>query len=232
MDGTSVPHDQCPMATAVHTGKPVYGIEAIGERPDGRRVPCAVYPAPMFDESGKVVGGINMLVDISERKAIEERQSILIREMDHHIRNNLAKIEAIMGSTIRASTSLRQFEQAVLGRIGALAKTNSLLTQHPQDSVSLRRLLDNELEMYRDGEGARITCLGPEIAVPPHVAVPWGWPYTSLRRMRPSTVPYLGPEARFPFNGSKLPTGLTFVGARKTCRRLRSHPKLDLARSS
>jgi two-component sensor histidine kinase len=113
-------------------------------------------------------------VDISERKAIEERQSILILEMDHRIRNNLAQIEAIMGSTIRVSTTLKQFEQAVLGRIGALAKTNSLLTQRPRDSVSLRRLLENELEMYRDGEGGRITCLGPEIAVPPHIAVPLG----------------------------------------------------------
>jgi len=93
MDGTPVPHDRCPMATAVRTGKPVYGIEAIGERPDGRRVPCAVDPAPMFDASGKIVGGVNMRVDISERKAIEERQSILIQEMDHRIRNNLANIE-------------------------------------------------------------------------------------------------------------------------------------------
>jgi PAS domain S-box-containing protein len=174
MDGTPVPHDQCPMATAVRTGKPVYGIEAIGERPDGRRVPCAVYPAPMFDASGKIVGGVNMLVDISERKAIEERQSILIQEMDHRIRNNLANIEAIVGSTIRASTTLKQFEEAVSDRIGALAKTNSLLTRRPQDSVSLRRLLDNELEMYRDGEGRRITCQGPEVDVPPHIAVPLG----------------------------------------------------------
>jgi PAS domain S-box-containing protein len=174
MDGTPVPHDQCPMATAVSTGKPVYGIEAIGERPDGRRVPCAVYPAPMFDESGKVVGGVNMLVDISARKAIEERQSILIQEMDHRIRNNLANIQAIVGSTIRASATLKQFEEAVADRIGALAKTNSLLTRRPQDSVSLLRLLDNELEMYQDSEGKRITCQGPEIDVPPHIAVPLG----------------------------------------------------------
>jgi PAS domain S-box-containing protein len=180
MDGTPVPHDQCPMATAVRTGGPVYGIEAIGERPDGRRVPCAVFPAPMFDESGKVVGGINMLVDISERKAIEDRQSILIREMDHRIRNNLAKIKAIMGSTIRTSTTREEFEQAFLGRIHALEKTNALLMQRPQDSVSLRRLLDNELEMYRDGEGGRIACSGPEVAVPPHIAVPLGMAFHEL----------------------------------------------------
>jgi PAS domain S-box-containing protein len=67
-DGTYVPRDQSPMMTAVRTGLPIQEIEADVERPDGTRVPCAVYPSPLFDDAGKVVGGINMLVDITARK--------------------------------------------------------------------------------------------------------------------------------------------------------------------
>jgi PAS domain S-box-containing protein len=174
MDGTPVPHDQCPMAAAVQSGKPIYGIEAIGERPDGRRVPCAVFPAPIFDEHGKVTGGVNMLVDISERKAIEERQSLLVREMDHRVKNHLATIQAIMGSTMKTSATMAEFQQSFTSRITALAKTNALLTQKAHDSVPLRTLFDNELDMYLAGDQRCVTLDGPDISIPAHIAVPLG----------------------------------------------------------
>src|SRR6185437_11477370 len=78
-DGTPLPHDQGPMAMAVRTGKPVLGIETEAEKPDGTRTTCAVYPMPLYDEAGKIVGGVNMLVDITDRKAQEERNITLAR---------------------------------------------------------------------------------------------------------------------------------------------------------
>jgi PAS domain S-box-containing protein len=71
-DGTFLPHDQCPMAVALKEDRPVRGAEAIAERPDGTRVPFIPYPTPLHDSHGKLVGAINMLVDISERKKAEE----------------------------------------------------------------------------------------------------------------------------------------------------------------
>jgi PAS domain S-box-containing protein len=173
-DGTVVPHDQCPMAVAVKTGQPVYGIEAYAERPDGTRIPCAPFPTPMFDEDGKVIGGINMLVDISQQKATLERQSILVRELDHRIKNNLATIQAIAGSTIRNSRSMEEFQDAFIGRIGALSRTHSLLTELSQSHVSLRQLLNNELDPYADGDGQRIVLSGTDVSLAPHMAVPVG----------------------------------------------------------
>jgi PAS domain S-box-containing protein len=70
-DGTPLPHDECPMAVALKTGRPVRGMEAIAERPDGTRVPFIPYPTPIFDASGALVGAVNMLLDISERKVGE-----------------------------------------------------------------------------------------------------------------------------------------------------------------
>jgi PAS domain S-box-containing protein len=66
-DGTPLPHDQCPMALALKEKRPVRGVMAIAERPDGTRVPFAPYPTPIFDQSGELVGGVNMLVDLSEQ---------------------------------------------------------------------------------------------------------------------------------------------------------------------
>jgi len=70
-DGSPLPHDECPMATALKTGRPVRGVEAIAERPDGTRVPFVPCPTPIFDSSGALIGAVNMLLDISERKAGE-----------------------------------------------------------------------------------------------------------------------------------------------------------------
>ena len=70
-DGTPLPHDQCPMAMALKEERAINGMEAAAERPDGTRVPFLAFPQPLRDDKGTVVGAINMLVDISERKRIE-----------------------------------------------------------------------------------------------------------------------------------------------------------------
>jgi PAS domain S-box-containing protein len=67
LDGTRLPHDQCPMAVALKERRPVTGVEAIAERPDGTRRRFAPYPTPLFDEAGVLIGGVNMLLDVTER---------------------------------------------------------------------------------------------------------------------------------------------------------------------
>jgi two-component system CheB/CheR fusion protein len=71
-DGRVLPHDQCPMAIALKEERQVRGLEAIAERPDGSRVPFIPYPTPIYNASGTLVGAVNMLVDISDRKRAEE----------------------------------------------------------------------------------------------------------------------------------------------------------------
>ncbi|HEX5421064.1 MAG TPA: PAS domain S-box protein [Gammaproteobacteria bacterium] len=70
-DGRPMPHDQCPMAVALKEGRPVLGMEAIAERPDGTRVVFTPHPKPLKDRSGRVIGALNLLVDITERKRSE-----------------------------------------------------------------------------------------------------------------------------------------------------------------
>jgi len=70
-DGTPLPHDQCPMALALK-GMPVpNGSECIAERPDGTRFWFTPYPAALRDSEGRIVGGVNVLVDITDRKNAE-----------------------------------------------------------------------------------------------------------------------------------------------------------------
>ena len=86
-DGTPLPHNECPMAMALRQKRPIRGMEAVAERPDGTRIPFIPYPTPLFDESGRLTGAVNMLVDISERKRAEadlaERQAQLAVFVEH-----------------------------------------------------------------------------------------------------------------------------------------------------
>ena len=70
-DGQSLPHDQCPMAVAVREGRPVRGVEAYAERPDGQRTRFRPFPTPSLNADGGVVGAVNLLVPLdgtAERK--------------------------------------------------------------------------------------------------------------------------------------------------------------------
>lgn len=76
-DGRPMPHDECPMAIALKEGRIINGAEAIAERPDGTRRWFTPYPTPIRDNQGKIVGGINMLLEITGRKETERVTRLL-----------------------------------------------------------------------------------------------------------------------------------------------------------
>jgi two-component system, chemotaxis family, CheB/CheR fusion protein len=87
-DGTRLPHNECPMAMALRERRPVLGLEAVAERPDGTRVPFQPYPTPLFDNDGKLIGAVNMLVELTERKDAEhtaQRLAAIVESSDDAI---------------------------------------------------------------------------------------------------------------------------------------------------
>lgn len=66
-DGQYMPHNMCPMAVAIRERRPVRGLEAIAERPDGTRVSFEPYPTPILDKSGAVIGAVNLFIDVTDR---------------------------------------------------------------------------------------------------------------------------------------------------------------------
>src|SRR5215208_8478507 len=67
LDGRLLPHDECPMAVTLKEGRPVRGVEAIAERPDGSRIRFLHFPTPLRGASGKLTGAINLLMDVTDR---------------------------------------------------------------------------------------------------------------------------------------------------------------------
>jgi PAS domain-containing protein len=65
--GEYLPHDQCPMAIAIREQRPVRGVSAVAERPDGARMPFTPFPTPIFGRDGRMSGAVNVLLQPSSR---------------------------------------------------------------------------------------------------------------------------------------------------------------------
>jgi len=128
-DGTPLPHDQCPMAIALREGRPIRDAEAVAERPDGTRVPFIPFPTPLRDSSGKVVGAINMLVDISERRQAETQQRLLLDELNHRTKNNMQMLQSLLYAAARTAHSeeARKVLNEASARIAAMAAAQRVL---------------------------------------------------------------------------------------------------------
>jgi len=162
-DGRPMPHDQCPMAQALQRGEAIRGAEAIAERPDGTRVTFEPYPTPLHDGSGRQIGAVNMLVDITERKASEEQLRLLASEVDHRAKNMLAVIQAVVNLT--QADSISEFKLAVNGRISALARAHTLLSKSRWENADLREIVQEELAPFLSGENVRVTIDGPKLPI-------------------------------------------------------------------
>jgi two-component sensor histidine kinase len=156
------------MAVALKEGQPIRGAEAVAERPDGTRATFIPYPTPLRDCEGKLVGAVNMLVDITDRKAGEDRLKLLAREVDHRAKNMLAVIQAMVHFT-RAET-VPDFKAAMDGRVRALAHAHSLLSSSRWEGADLRQLVEEELAPYRRPEAPRALVDGPSLTLAPPAA--------------------------------------------------------------
>jgi PAS domain S-box-containing protein len=128
-DGTPLPHHECPMAIALKEGRAIRGVEAVAERPDGTRVPFIPYPTPLRDADGNLVGAINMLVDISQRKEAETQQRILLNELNHRVKNNMQMLNSLLSASARQTKSpeARQTLEEATGRLAAMAAAQRTL---------------------------------------------------------------------------------------------------------
>ena len=122
-DGTLLPHDECPMAITLKEDRALSGVEAIAERPDGTRVPFLAYPRPIHDASGKLIGAVKMMLDITDRKEAENKIRDLMNELNHRVKNNMQMLQSLLGAAEREASSAeaREALSDAVRRVGAMA---------------------------------------------------------------------------------------------------------------
>src|SRR5215813_7822418 len=135
-------------------------------RPSGEIRWCIGTAAASVNDAGNVVRINGVTIDITDRKEADERQVLLAREVDHRARNALAVIQSIIRLT--RAKSVDDYVQAIEGRIKALARAHTLLSDSRWRGADLGTLVGEELAPYRAGD--KIQCRGPDISLQPATA--------------------------------------------------------------
>ena len=123
-----------------------------------------------FDEAGRPVRGIGTIVDITGRKRAEQRQALLLAELNHRAKNLLALLQAIARQTATHAATPAAFVAAFEGRLRALAAAHDLLTASGWSGAGLRVLLERTLAPYRRGATARLEIVAEDLPLVAAVA--------------------------------------------------------------
>jgi PAS domain S-box-containing protein len=106
--------------------------------------------------------------DVHEMRGLQDRQQVLLSELQHRTRNLLALIQAIARQTLKSSTSLADFSKRFDSRLGALSRVQGVLARTDHGSIELRQIVQAELEAHGGGETAEVG--GPAVDLAPSAA--------------------------------------------------------------
>lgn len=154
-------------------GESTRGLEVRLDEP-GLRGSCFLLNAdPLLSARQECIGSVIALTNITSLKRAEERQRVLLAELSHRVKNNLAIVQSVATQTLKSSETLGYFGTAFAGRLHALALAHSILTQTGWNQADLHDLLDQALSPYRHlGRADDIAVSGPSVLLPPSYVSP------------------------------------------------------------
>jgi PAS domain S-box-containing protein len=147
----------------VRPDKPSYSVTFRFIRPDGRLVWLEEASRAEFDAAGDCLRLKGLTLDITERKQAEEHQGMLVAELDHRVRNVLARVAVVAMFTREGSSSMDEFVQALDRRIQSMADAHTLLSQSRWRGVGLTELVRSQLAPY--ATSANMTISGPDVTL-------------------------------------------------------------------
>lgn len=152
LDGSPISHDQCWMALALKNCLEYNGHEIIIERPDGQRRTTLAYANPISDETGRLIGAVNVLVDISDRKRAEDAlkeadrsKNEFLATLAHELRNPLAPIRAAVKILQLKSKPTRESQSA----LDVIDRQTRQMTRLIDDLLDIARITSNKLELRK-----------------------------------------------------------------------------------
>ena len=132
---------------------------------------------PIIEADGCAVGVFVEGIDMTEQVLADERQRLLLDELNHRVKNTLATVQAIAQQTLRGARDPDAFAAAFEARLLALSQTHNALTDSHWAGAGLRQILLQELGPY----GAdRVSMSGPEVHLPARMALSLGMVFHEL----------------------------------------------------
>jgi two-component sensor histidine kinase len=140
---------------------PIYLTSFRFVRPDGHAMWLEESGKAEFDPSGHCLRLTGLTADITDRKRAEEQQRMLVRELDHRVKNLLASIARVAQRTRDGSRSMDEYLPALHSRIQSMSNAHALLSRSHWHGVRLAELVGAELEPFLKADGTSVE--GPDV---------------------------------------------------------------------
>ncbi len=137
-------------------------------KPEGSVAWLEVQSNATFDDSGRVTSIRGLARDVTEKARADQRQSLLIQELDHRVKNALARMAVVIELSRDRHQTLDEYVKVIQGRIGSMARTQERLSRSRWEGVGIETLVADELAAYRKSDNCRIE--GPELVLEPDTA--------------------------------------------------------------
>ncbi|MGK9171579.1 PAS domain S-box protein [Inquilinus limosus] len=165
--------EEAHILARLRAGERIDHLETVRRRQDGSLVEVSLSVSPVRDASGRIVGASTIVRDITEQRRAQERQAMLLREMNHRVKNLFALASAVVNLSARSSTRADQLVEAVQGRLRALSRAHELTLADirrakPDTPTSLHALIRTIVSPYEDWAGHRVLLAGPDVTVEGH----------------------------------------------------------------
>ena len=153
----------------IRRGERLDSFDTTRRRKDGSVVEISLTVSPIYDAAGRIVGASKIARDISERRAAERQQQLLLGELDHRVRNTLMVVLGLTSQTLSPGPE----REALLGRLHAIAHGQALLSAPNRRPVRIRELITAELAAFEDhvavsGDRPGTSTQGGDRAEPDH----------------------------------------------------------------
>ena len=161
------PEDR-PAAMAAWTeavrNRHVYDVEYRIRNADGLYRWYNARGVPVLDD-GAVRKWVGVCIDIHDRKQADEHLRLMVHELNHRVKNNLATVQAIAAQTLRETKTFGEAKLDFTARLAALARAHDVLTRENWDGATLTELFDAVLEPHCGAGEARCALTGPALRV-------------------------------------------------------------------
>lgn len=141
------------------------------QRKNGQRFWASGELTPLRDDAGATTGFVKVMRDRTEHRQAEEHQRLMINELNHRVKNTLTTVQALAAQTFKNEHHASETRVTFEGRLFALAAAHDVLTRELWEGAELREIVTEALAPYRQKSEGRFEIDGPEVRLPPRVAL-------------------------------------------------------------
>jgi PAS domain S-box-containing protein len=171
-------NEETEIIERVRSGDRVASYETTRRRKDGTFIAVSLTVSPIRNDDGEIVGASKIARDITVAKENERRIRLLMREVNHRVKNQFAVILSVVRETSRRATDPREFEEQIRDRIMALSRSHDLLVSSEWSGASLLDLLQEHLKPF--GHDEQISLSGPLVTLQPNAVQHLGMAFHEL----------------------------------------------------